>query len=108
MYDRQTQKSLHSQTKSRNRRQQVIPVHPISRGRSSQGMPVFKTNRIPVSTTRSSLRLRPGYRNRRFFSGNSGSITSHNASSKTTLAMEVPPVHDRKINNPVQMQHPFC
>jgi hypothetical protein len=93
---------------SRNRRQQVMPVQPIARGRSSHGIPVFKTNRIPVSTVRLSLGFRPGYRRRRRFTGKCGAITFHNASSKITLAMAMPPSHDRKINNTIQMQHPFC
>jgi len=45
----------------RNRRQQLMPEpQPISRGRLSQGMPVCRTNTMPVSTWRSSRRLRPG------------------------------------------------
>jgi hypothetical protein len=93
---------------SRRRRQQVMPVHPISRGKSSHGMPVFKTNRIPVSTARLSLGFRPGYRRRRRFTGKCGAITPHNASSKITLAMEMPPSHDRKISYRRQTQHSFC
>src|SRR6266511_4386969 len=39
---------------SRSLRQHVIPLpHPISAGKYSQGMPVFSTNRIPVSADRS-------------------------------------------------------
>ena len=42
---------------SRRRRQQVIPEpHPISRGRSSQGIPVLRTNTIPVRTLDCHLR----------------------------------------------------
>lgn len=94
---------------SRSLRQHVIPVpHPICGGTSSQGMPVFNTNRIPVNTERSSNRLRPGYRNRRRFLGNNGSINSHNASSNTDLAMKVPPSHDRKINSIKHNAHSFC
>src|SRR5207237_7593017 len=45
---------------SRSRRQQVIPLpQPISRGKYSQGRPVFSTNRIPVSAARSGTRGRP-------------------------------------------------
>ena len=73
---------------SRNRRQQVIPLpHPISWGRYSQPMPVFKTNKIPVKTARSDRRLRPGYRKRRGFCGNKGWMISHNWSSNIGLAM---------------------
>ncbi len=47
---------------SRRRRQQVIPdPQPISWGKSSHGIPVFRTNRMPVRTRRSGTRLRPGY-----------------------------------------------
>lgn len=76
-----------------NRRQQVIPLpQPSSCGKSSQAMPVFSTNKMPVSTARSSSGLRPGYRlRRRFGGGKSGSIISHNSSSKIGCAMSVPP-----------------
>src|SRR5581483_8501926 len=48
---------------SRRRRQQVTPEpHPISCGRYSHGIPVRSTNKIPVNTLRSSIRLRPGNR----------------------------------------------
>ena len=51
---------IHSQTscscQSRSRRQQVMPLPQfISLGRSSQGMPVFSTNRMPVRTCRSGI-----------------------------------------------------
>jgi hypothetical protein len=47
---------------SRSRRQQVIPLpQPISWGRYSQGMPVFSTNKIPVSAARSGTRGRPPF-----------------------------------------------
>ena len=46
---------------SRRRRQHVIPdPNPSSCGRNSYGMPVYRTNKIPHSTLRSSSRLRPG------------------------------------------------
>lgn len=42
-------------------RQQVIPLpQPISWGSISQGMPLLRTNRMPVSTLRRSMGLRPG------------------------------------------------
>ena len=86
---------------SRSRRQHVMPEpQPISWGKSSQGIPVFNTKRIPVRTWRSSSGLRPGYRNRRRFGGGrNGAMNSHNSSSKIGLAMEVPPFHDHKITN---------
>ena len=95
---------------SRNRRQHVIPEpHPIARGRSSHGMPVFNTNRIPLNTARSSNRFRPGYRKRRLFGrGNNGAISAHNASSNIGLAMEVPPFHGHKISNTNHEEHSFC
>lgn len=53
---RHTPASCHSA----NRRQHVMPEpHPISCGSISQGIPVFMTNRIPVSTARSSRRGLP-------------------------------------------------
>jgi len=95
---------------SRNRRQHVMPEpQPISWGKSSQGIPVFNTKRIPVRTWRSSNGLRPGYRNRRRFGGGrNGAMNSHNSSSKIGLAMKVPPFHDHKITNINQEQHSFC
>jgi len=45
---------------SRSRRQQVMPLpQPISRGRYSQGVPVLRTNRIPVRQARSVTLGRP-------------------------------------------------
>ena len=67
---------------SRRRRQQVIPLpQPFSWGRSSQPMPVRRTYRMPVKTARWSRGLRPGCRNRLFFTGIKGSINFHNRSS---------------------------
>lgn len=86
---------------SRRRRQQVMPLpHPISCGRYSQGMPVLRTNRMPVNACRWPIGFRPGWRKRRGFGGgNSGSIISHNASSKTGLAIFVPPCTNRTLPN---------
>ena len=80
---------------SRSRRQQVIPLpHPISCGRYSQPMPVRSTNSMPVRALRSSIRLRPGYRKRRFFGlGRRGSMSIHNPSSRIGLAMTTASVH---------------
>ena len=45
---------------SRKRRQHVMPLpQPISRGRYSQGVPVLRTNRMPVRQARSGTRGRP-------------------------------------------------
>ena len=71
-----------------SRRQQVIPQpQPISCGRSSQPIPVFNTNNIPVSAWRFDIGFRPGYRNLRFFSGINGFMISHNSSLTIGLAM---------------------
>ena len=73
---------------SRSRRQQVMPLpHPISLGKSSQPMPVLRTNKIPVKAARSGMGFRPGYRKRRFRFGMTGSIISHKSSSKIGFAM---------------------
>ena len=73
---------------SRSRRQQVIPEpQPISCGRSSHAMPVLSTNKIPVRAARFETGFLPGYLNRRFFFGISGSTISHNSSSSIGLAM---------------------
>jgi hypothetical protein len=78
----QTPASFHSC----NRRQQVMPEpQPISWGRSSHGIPVFKTNRIPVSAARSGTRGRPVSCGSR--SGKIGSIRAHNPSERRGFAM---------------------
>jgi hypothetical protein len=65
---------------SRNRRQQVTPEpHPISAGSISHGMPVRRTNRIPVNAARAGTGGRPplGFRET---GGSSGSMISHSDS----------------------------
>jgi len=85
---------------SRKRRQHVIPdPQPISCGRSSQGIPVFRTNRMPVSACRSGTRLRPGYRYRRSTRGNNGSTQAHNPS--LTRGFAIAAVYDDRIPNPL-------
>lgn len=96
---------------SRSRRQQVMPdPHPISLGKYSHGMPVLRTNRIPVSTERRSFGFRPGFRRRRFLGGGSnGSISFHNSSSKIGFAMIVPPCTARQYSqNSRAFKSPFC
>src|ERR1700722_19039757 len=74
---------------SRRRRQQVMPLpHPISFGRYSQGIPVRRTNRIPVSTARSGFGGRPPRGFGRSV-GSRGSIRSHSASGTSGLAMDL-------------------
>lgn len=73
---------------SRKRRQHVIPQQPSSAGSISQGMPLLSTNRMPVSATRSSTGLRPGYLKRRGgLCGNRGAISVHKSSSSRGLAI---------------------
>ena len=71
----------------RRRRQQVVPEpQPSSWGNMFHGMPLRSTNKMPVSTARSGIGLRPAYRRlreRRF--GSSGSIRLHKASSMRGL-----------------------
>ena len=85
---------------SRSRRQHVIPdPHPSSLGRNSQGMPVLRTNRMPVRTWRLPKGFRPGFRRRRFFGGGSnGSISFHNSSSRIGRAMAAPPCAPRQCS----------
>jgi hypothetical protein len=71
---------------SRRRFQQVIPLHPSSCGRSSQGIPVRRTNTIPVNATRSGVRGRPRS-DRRTGCGSSGSMTAQSSSSMSFRAM---------------------
>lgn len=85
---------------SRSRRQAVIPdPQPSSLGSSSQGIPVRSTNKMAHRHLRSSSRLRPGYRRRRFFRGNNGEMTSHNASSKIGFAMSTPPCAANRLTD---------
>jgi hypothetical protein len=63
---------------------------PISCGKYSHGIPVCSTNRIPVNTLRSSIRLRPGNRCRLGTFGISGSTSCHNSSSTSALAICAP------------------
>src|SRR3569833_2838646 len=73
---------------TRARRQQVIPEpHPISWGSMSQGRPDCSTNRMPVSTRRSSSRLRPGWVVRRCWTGSRGWTISHSSSSTSWRAI---------------------
>jgi hypothetical protein len=71
---------------SRSRFQQVIPVQPNSTGRYSHGIPVRKTNTIPVSTSRSGARGRPPFGLGACL-GSSGSMIFHNPSSTSRRAM---------------------
>ena len=66
-----------------SRRQQVVPdPQPISGGSMFHGIPLRSTNRMPVSTARSGIGLRPAYwRSRRRRFGSSGSIRLHKSSS---------------------------
>lgn len=72
-----------------NRRQHVEPApQPICGGSMFQGMPLRSTNRIPVSTARSGIGLRPAYwRSRRRRFGKRGSIRIHKSSSINVLGM---------------------
>jgi hypothetical protein len=80
---------------SRSRRQQVMPhPQPISRGKSSQAMPVFSTNKMPASASRLPIGGRPPC-GERFCGGNSGETSSHNSSETSGLAID--PLLDRKI-----------
>src|SRR5215207_5631125 len=74
---------------SRRRRQQVIPLpQPISCGGGiSQGKPLLRTKRIPVSAARSERRGRPRVLVRLGGGGRSGLITSQSASSTNCFAM---------------------
>jgi hypothetical protein len=86
---RQTPARCHA----RRDRQQVIPEpQPSSWGSISQGLPLFTTNKMPVSTWRGAKGLRPGQRTRRGLGGgNNGSISAHNASSSNRVALCNPP-----------------
>jgi hypothetical protein len=72
-----------------SRRQQVEPApQPICGGSMFHGIPLRSTNRIPVSTARSGIGLRPAYwRSRRRRFGKSGSIRIHKSSSIRALGI---------------------
>ncbi len=73
-----------------SRRQHVMPdPQPISWGRSSHGIPVFNTNKMPVSALRLSTGLRPGCVLRRGLTGINGSIKLHKSSSTNAFAISV-------------------
>lgn len=79
----QTPASCHSCS----RRQQVMPhPHPISCGRSSQGMPVLSTNRMPVNVRRWSIGLRPPL-GRGLGGGRQGSMSFQSSSVSSGLAI---------------------
>jgi hypothetical protein len=72
---------------SRSRRQQVIPQpHPISCGKSSQGIPVLSTKMIPVRASRLPTGGRPPFGDSTS-GGRIGSTTSHNSFETSGLAM---------------------
>jgi len=72
---------------SRRRRQQVMPhPQPISCGKSSQGMPVFSTNMMPVKARRSSIGFRPPL-GRGLWGGRQGSMSVQNSSVSSGLAI---------------------
>lgn len=79
--------SLHTPAsfQSRSRRQHVIPLpQPISSGSISQGIPLRRTNRMPVSAARSGTAGRPPLGLRLRF-GNSGSTRAHKSSPTNAL-----------------------
>lgn len=94
-----------------SRRQHVIPEpQPISLGSISQGIPDLKTNKMPVSTRRSSRGRRPVYRLRLRFLGNNGSMCVHNSSSINGFGIRVPPEHAMlyRTKTFINVQASFC
>lgn len=74
---------------SRSRRQQVMPEpQPISRGSISHGMPLFRTNRMPVRAARSSTGGRPPF-GRGGRDGKSGATTAQSSSLTRGFAMPI-------------------
>jgi hypothetical protein len=75
---------------SRRRRQHVIPdPHPSSCGSICQGMPLRRTNRMPVRHARSETRGRPPF-GRRGGVGKNGSTRSHNGSAAHSARQSEP------------------
>jgi len=93
------------------RRQQVIPEpQPISLGSISHGMPERSTNRMPVSTRRSSSGRRPVCRLRLRFFGNNGSMRAHNSSSINGFGIRAPLEHamPHRTKTVINVQASFC
>ena len=63
-----------------------MPQQPISCGKSSQGMPVLSTNRMPVRQTRSPVRGLPPLGLGGCF-GRIGSTSAHNSSGTSNFAI---------------------
>jgi len=104
-------RSIHTPAscQSRSRLQQVMPdPQPISRGKSSQGIPVRKTKKIPVSVLRLSTSLRPGYRKRRLGLGRIGSIKAHKSSDNISFAIVGPPCPRMTSAKCTTKEHSFC
>jgi hypothetical protein len=82
---------------SRRRFQRVMPQQPISWGKSSQGMPVLRTKRIPVRQTRLSTGGWPplglGVK-----AGSSGSTSAQRSSSTSNLAIGSSSVTSMRLN----------
>lgn len=94
-----------------SRRQQVMPEpQPISLGSISQGIPDFRTNRMPLSTRLLHSGLRPVYRLRRRFFGNSGSISAHKSSSISGCGIISPSGYamPHRTNTAKKVQDSFC
>jgi hypothetical protein len=83
---RQTPAPCHSTS----RRQQVLPLQPISAGTSRHWMPVRSTKRMPASATRSGTRGLPPF-GLRGSGGNSGRIAAQRSSGTRSAAI----VHQR-------------
>lgn len=66
--------------------QSVMPQQPISCGKSSQGMPVLRTNRMPVKQTRSGMRGLPPFGLGVCF-GSSGSTSAQSSPVTNNLAI---------------------
>ena len=72
---------------ARRRRQHVMPEHPAtSKGKRSQGIAVYRTNKMPISASREPTGGRPPF-GRGKSGGNNGAISVHNASGRSFLAM---------------------
>ena len=77
----------------RRRRQQVTPEpQPISRGSSSQGMPLRRTKTMPVRQARSSTGGRPRLPGRALWRGSSGWMASHSCVGYKRLWHNAPPI----------------
>jgi len=93
---------------SRKRRQHVMPLpQPNSLGNSSQGQPVRRINRMPVSAARFDTGGRPPL-GLATCAGITGSMIAHSSSSSNGLAIECSSLNKRRLTKTLAPNNRFC